>query len=57
MDWICRGEANSLDVQELVKLAPTLQFGSLCGHGQVAHQPVKYALMHFRDEFDALLSK
>ncbi|MCL6647573.1 MAG: NADH-quinone oxidoreductase subunit F [Chloroflexi bacterium] len=57
MDWISRGNGSPLDLRELEKLFPTLQFGSLCGHGQVAHQPVKYALLHFRGEFERLLTR
>lgn len=57
MEWICAGAGSPLDIRELEKLMPTLQYGSLCGHGQVAHQPVKYALLHFRNEFDALLAR
>jgi NADH:ubiquinone oxidoreductase subunit F (NADH-binding) len=53
LDWITKGSGKSLDLREIEKLAPTLQLGSLCGHGQVAHQPTQFTLLHFRDEYNA----
>jgi|DewCreStandDraft_5_1066085.scaffolds.fasta_scaffold00354_40 NADH-quinone oxidoreductase subunit F len=49
---ICRGEGRPEDLDFMLDIAPAIQFGSLCGHGQVAHVPVVDTITHFRHEYD-----
>jgi bidirectional [NiFe] hydrogenase diaphorase subunit len=53
LDRICSGEATMADLEQMEKLAATVQRTSLCGLGQGAPNPIFSTLRYFRDEYVA----
>jgi NADH:ubiquinone oxidoreductase subunit F (NADH-binding)/NADH:ubiquinone oxidoreductase subunit E len=53
LDRLAAGQGRAGDVDELSRLADTLQRGSLCGLGRSAAIPMQSALQHFRQDFEA----
>ncbi len=53
LEKICVGDATIDDVDELERLAKTIQTASLCGLGQTAPNPVLSTLRYFKDEYIA----
>ena len=50
---ITQGKGKEGDIKRLEDLAQTVKFGSLCGLGQTAPNPVLTTLRYFREEYDA----
>jgi len=50
---LAEGRGHKDDIQELLNLADVMQEASFCGLGQSVHMPVKSALTHFGDKFEA----
>ena len=55
LERICAGEGKAKDVDELERLAHSVQAGSLCGLGRTAPNPVLSTLRYFREEYEAHL--
>lgn len=53
LDDIIEGRADDTTVEKLEVLARSVKFGSLCGLGKTAPNPVLTTLQHFRHEYDA----
>jgi NADH-quinone oxidoreductase subunit F len=53
LERICEGKGKDGDIELLEEVAETVQFGSLCGLGTSAPNPVLSTLKHFRDEYEA----
>jgi NADH:ubiquinone oxidoreductase subunit F (NADH-binding)/Pyruvate/2-oxoacid:ferredoxin oxidoreductase delta subunit/(2Fe-2S) ferredoxin len=49
---ITKGEGKSGDIEQLERLAKTVKFGSLCGLGQTAPNPVLTTIRYFRNEYE-----
>ena len=49
---IARGEARTVDLAELRRLARLMNLTSLCGLGQSVAWPVESALRHFGGQFE-----
>jgi NADH-quinone oxidoreductase subunit F len=50
---ICAGDGRTEDIPLLEDLCSQVKFGSLCGLGQTAPNPVLTTLRYFRDEYEA----
>jgi NADH-quinone oxidoreductase subunit F len=50
---ICAGDGRTKDIPLLEDLCSQVKFGSLCGLGQTAPNPVLTTLRYFRDEYEA----
>jgi len=57
LERITRGEGKSGDIERLEKLAQVVKFGSLCGLGQTAPNPVLTTIRYFRDEYEEHIDK
>jgi NADH:ubiquinone oxidoreductase subunit F (NADH-binding)/NADH:ubiquinone oxidoreductase subunit E len=55
LDRLAAGSGLADDLAALTSLADTLALASFCGLGQSAALPIRSALAHFRDEFEAAL--
>ncbi len=53
LDRICEGRGRQGDIEELERMATTIQKSALCGLGQTAPNPVLSSIRHFRDEYAA----
>ncbi len=53
LERICGGHGEKKDLDDLEKLARTVQAGSICGLGRTAPNPVLSTLRHFREEYEA----
>ncbi len=53
LERICAGEGHPEDIDTLLELGNTIQFGSLCALGQTAPNPVSSTIRYFRDEYMA----
>jgi len=49
---ITKGKGKSGDIEQLERLAKTVKFGSLCGLGQTAPNPVLTTIRYFRNEYE-----
>lgn len=56
LDWIAAGQGRTEDLEQLERLARSVQAGSLCGLGKTAPNPVLTTLRYFRDEYEAHLA-
>lgn len=57
LDRISKGEGNEEDLDLLEGLACMVKYGSLCGLGQTAPNPVLTTLKYFRDEYTTHIGK
>jgi NADH:ubiquinone oxidoreductase subunit F (NADH-binding)/Pyruvate/2-oxoacid:ferredoxin oxidoreductase delta subunit len=57
LERIKAGQGEPEDIGRLEKLANTVRFGSLCGLGQTAPNPVLTTVRYFRDEYLAHISE
>ncbi|MFZ1936164.1 MAG: NAD(P)H-dependent oxidoreductase subunit E [Thermoguttaceae bacterium] len=53
LDRICEGRGQPGDLDDLERLALTVQAGSICGLGRTAPNPVLSTLRYFRHEYEA----
>ena len=53
LNKLTRGRGINQDIDAIERLASTIQFGSLCGLGKSAVNPVLSTLRYFRDEYRA----
>ena len=53
LERITRGKGKPEDIDQLQELAATVKFGSLCGLGQTAPNPVLTTIRYFREEYEA----
>jgi NAD-dependent dihydropyrimidine dehydrogenase PreA subunit len=53
LDRITKGQGKEGDIEELEKLAKSIQSSALCGLGQTAPNPVLSTLKYFREEYEA----
>jgi Pyruvate/2-oxoacid:ferredoxin oxidoreductase delta subunit len=53
VDRICKGEGKIEDLAHLEELGEALQWGSICGLGQSAPNPVLSTIRYFADEYKA----
>lgn len=53
LERICQGKGKPGDIEDLEKLARTMQQAALCALGQTAPNPVLSTLRFFRDEYEA----
>lgn len=53
LERICHGQGKDGDIEDLEKIAATMQHASLCALGQTAPNPVLSTLRFFRDEYEA----
>jgi len=53
LERITQGKGKSEDIDQLQELAATVKFGSLCGLGQTAPNPVLTTIRYFREEYEA----
>ena len=53
VDRICKGEGKIEDLMHLEELGEALQWGSICGLGQSAPNPVLSTIRYFADEYKA----
>jgi NADH-quinone oxidoreductase subunit F len=53
LDRITQGKGKPEDIDQLQELAATVKFGSLCGLGQTAPNPVLSTIRYFREEYEA----
>ena len=56
LDRICTGEGKRGDLEDLERLALTVQAGSICGLGRTAPNPVLSTLRYFRHEYEEHLA-
>lgn len=56
LNQICEGKASIEQLSELEKIAYSVKYGSLCGLGKTAPNPVISTLKYFRDEYHAHLN-
>ncbi len=54
LNRLSAGSGGPGDLEQLAVLADTLALASFCGLGQSAALPIRSALAHFRDEFEAV---
>ncbi len=52
-----RGQGRDGDVDELERIAGTIQRAALCGLGQTAPNPVLSSIRHFRDEYEGHIAE
>jgi NADH-quinone oxidoreductase subunit F len=57
LERLCTGEGRKSDIDDLEKLARTVQSSSLCGLGKTAPNPVLSTIKYFRDEYEAHVEK
>jgi NADH-quinone oxidoreductase subunit F len=50
---LAEGRGQQTDVKELLILAEIMQEASFCGLGQSVQLPIKSAIAHFGDKFEA----
>ena len=53
LERICQGKGKPGDIEDLERLARTMQQAALCALGQTAPNPVLSTLRFFRDEYEA----
>lgn len=53
LEKLCAGEGKAADVDDLERLARSVQASSLCGLGRTAPNPVLSTLQYFREEYEA----
>lgn len=53
LDRLCEGRGEKGDIERLEHLGMTTRFGSLCGLGRTAPNPVLSTIRHFREEYEA----
>ncbi|MFQ5933568.1 MAG: NADH-ubiquinone oxidoreductase-F iron-sulfur binding region domain-containing protein [Dehalococcoidia bacterium] len=54
LDRLAEGKGTAADLDNLTYTSDIVQFGSLCGLGQMAGGPIKSGLKHFGDEFRSM---
>jgi len=57
LERITQGEGKPGDVEQLEKLAKTVNQSALCGLGQTAPNPVLTTIRYFRDEYEAHINE
>ena len=57
LERICQGQGKDGDIEDLERLARTMQSSSLCALGQTAPNPVLSTLRFFRDEYEAHIQR
>jgi NADH:ubiquinone oxidoreductase subunit F (NADH-binding) len=57
LDDITRGNGRPDDIDLLQKLSEAVKFGSLCGLGKTAPNPVLTTLRYFRHEYEAHINE
>ncbi len=57
LDRIATGEGTRGDIERLERLGDLVKRSSLCGLGRAASNPVSSALEHFRDEYEAHVTR
>jgi NADH-quinone oxidoreductase subunit F len=53
LERITQGKGKPEDIDQLQELATTVKFGSLCGLGQTAPNPVLTTIRYFREDYEA----
>ena len=54
LDRVVEGAATAADLDQIHALNEVIEFGSLCGLGQMAPRPIQSAIEHFGHEFQAV---
>jgi NADP-reducing hydrogenase subunit HndC len=57
LNRICEGKGKPGDINLLLELAQDVKFGSLCGLGQTAANPVLTTIEFFREEYEAHINE
>ena len=57
LEHITAGDGKMADIDKLEKIAQTVKYGSLCGLGQTAPNPVLTTLRYFRKEYEEHIEK
>ena len=55
IERIANFESEPGDIELMSSVGKTMESGSLCGHGQLGFGPIRSAMSHFKDDFEAHL--
>ena len=53
VERIANFESEPGDIELMSSVGKTMEAGSLCGHGQLGFGPIRSAMTHFKDDFEA----